>query len=416
MCSEIAVVGGGTAGLLTVMFLRENFNNTKINWYKGTDSGIGVGEGTTSEPYSFLKSIGIDENILVNEINGTLKYGIQFNNWTSPGSSFFHPFGDSLHEKNFINFCKRQNIINTSLLSCQIAAHFKYEDLHRYAINNIIKKCNYINLISVEKTFDSLKEALIIDCTGFEKSIISRVENNFINYDYKLPNNRAVLYRHNTQNHIPYTLSTAADNGWFWTIPLKDEVGFGHVYSDKFHYDNSEFLIFLQKFLGTEDIDRNRFRELSFLSGRNKKHLVAIDNKIVCSIGLSSCFIEPLEATGISLAFDALLLLKQYIIGAISIDEYNIQYNASFDEIADFIVMHYKYNKNNNEYWSFYKTIKTDREQYDQIEKDLAWEWVESCLINTDNKKHHEIPVSYLRGASKSEKYNKWYKSITRTA
>ena len=26
------------------------------------------------------------------------------------------------------------------------------------------------------------------------------------------------------------------------------------------------------------------------------------------------------------------------------------------------------------------------------------------------------LPVTYLRGASKSEKYNKWYKSIARTA
>ena len=113
-------------------------------------------------------------------------------------------------------------------------------------------------------------------------------------------------------------------------------------------------------------LGRPEIREVNFASGRNKNHFKDLGNKKIVSVGLSSSFVEPLEATGLYLTVFGIQYLDKLIHGFITSDEYNNKVNYEFDVIVDFIVAHYKFGYRNNNYWNFYKNLPIElyRENY----------------------------------------------------
>jgi tryptophan halogenase len=83
-------------------------------------------------------------------------------------------------------------------------------------------------------------------------------------------------------------------------------------------------------------------RVIRFQTGRRLKQW----NKNCIAVGLSSGFVEPLESTSIHLIQQSVLrLIKMFPVGGIKqvdIDEFNRQTHASFEDVRDFIVLHYK--------------------------------------------------------------------------
>ena len=94
----------------------------------------------------------------------------------------------------------------------------------------------------------------------------------------------------------PYTLCTAINNGWVWEIPTWGRLGVGYVHSDKYIETNSALVEF-QKYLKAKGYKYKdlKYKLVKFDTYRHEKMFV----KNVCSIGLASCFIEPLESTGL---------------------------------------------------------------------------------------------------------------------
>ena len=91
---NIIVLGGGTAGLISAITLKQSFPNYSIKVIESDSVGIiGVGEGSTEHWRRFAEYCKIDIRELIRETDGALKKGIKFENWNGDGKSYFHSLG-----------------------------------------------------------------------------------------------------------------------------------------------------------------------------------------------------------------------------------------------------------------------------------------------------------------------------------
>ena len=93
---KICIVGGGTAGWVAAALMAEHFKGrmAEIELVESDDIGtIGVGESTVPPFLEMLKRLGIDERDFIQKTQASFKLGIQFEDWTQKGESYFHPFG-----------------------------------------------------------------------------------------------------------------------------------------------------------------------------------------------------------------------------------------------------------------------------------------------------------------------------------
>jgi hypothetical protein len=180
---KIIVLGGGTAGWLTALFINKKFPNFSITLIEGDTVGtIGVGEGTTPHIINFLKDIDIDPIHLIKNINGTIKNGISFENWNGDNKKYFHSFAA---KNNLYNF--------------NISPIFGY-DCYDFYLKNLIKNKLDFNeyvygaKISYENKIDlnNISYAVHFDTTALSnylKPIAIKRGINFITGDFKNVNN-----------------------------------------------------------------------------------------------------------------------------------------------------------------------------------------------------------------------------------
>jgi tryptophan halogenase len=137
----------------------------------------------------------------------------------------------------------------------------------------------------------------------------------------------------------PYTSAIAMDSGWTWKIPMLGRFGSGYVYSSKFATEDQATREFCD--LWKLDPDKANLNKIRFRVGRNRRAWV----KNCVSIGLSSCFVEPLESSGIYFIYAAIYQLAKHFpdrgFDPVLIDRFNREIEFMFDDTRDFIQMHY---------------------------------------------------------------------------
>jgi tryptophan halogenase len=402
---KYTVIGGGTAGWLTALYVKHNCPKDEVVVIASSEIGIlGAGEGTTPQFVELLEEMDIPISDIIKNAKGTFKNGIKFTNWNGDGGYYYHGFqdyfkntderangdfkpyyldkissGDSFNDINLTSYISEKNQVKIHKENYEsygaYALHFDANLLAKY-LQSVGLKRN-IKLIDDEvisinndsegfiKSFDlksqgSLTTDFVFDCTGFKRLIIGQhYGSKWKSYKEHLPVNRAIPFFINNDGEElpPYTESIAMKYGWVWKIPVQGRYGCGYVFDSNLVSDQ-EIKKELEQHFGHEIISPRTF---SFDPGCFEE--VCIKNCV--AIGLSSSFVEPLEATSILVS---ILMLKNwsgnknYILekNANAIKEYNDSVKRTNLDVLNFIYFHYKSERNDSNFWK--KFWKKDKE------------------------------------------------------
>ena len=112
---KFVIVGGGISGWLSALIFSHRQPNHEYVIVESSDiNTIGVGEGTTGlfvQTIEELPDINVAE--FLRETKATPKIGIEFNNWSGKGSTFFNPIDGTLTTNedfdSFLYFTYTQN-------------------------------------------------------------------------------------------------------------------------------------------------------------------------------------------------------------------------------------------------------------------------------------------------------------------
>ncbi|MBI1683984.1 tryptophan halogenase family protein [Caulobacter hibisci] len=387
---KFVVVGGGTAGWMAAAALIQATKGQvgSVELVESEEIGtVGVGEATIP-PIQFLNSLlGIDEFDFIRKTQATFKLGIQFRDWNKLGSQYIHPFGPygvTLDGVSFHHYWLRMKAqgrtgslddysmaaVTASLDHFAVppkelppgvpqlayAYHFDAALYARYlrayaearGVRRIEGKINAVKL----RPQDGFVEALeldggrrvegdfFVDCSGFRGLLIEQsLQTGYEDWSRWLPCDRALAVPCDGVTPLtPYTRATAREAGWQWRIPLQHRIGNGYVYCSQFISDDEAAATLLANLDGAPQADP---RPLRFVTGRRKKTW----NKNVVALGLASGFMEPLESTSIHLVQTGIMrLLSLLPTGAHEpavADEYNRLTQIEYEQIRDFIVLHY---------------------------------------------------------------------------
>jgi hypothetical protein len=409
---SVTIVGGGTAGWLTALMLHKRLNRQQslsriqITVVESpTIPIIGVGEGTLPGLVREFKYLGLDEFEFLRRCNASFKLGVRFANWNLDRGgqpySFVHPFtyageniagsdpldyflacgadpnrnpNDSIDSLDPISEAIRLNRAPRAVTGEPWSGVFRYayhidatllveylrEEAVRRGVRHVfddvedatVGENDFISHLQLLRN-GTMPVELVIDCTGFRSLIISKFMNEpFETYSNQLLCDRAIpmqLPYQNQETIESCTTATALSAGWAWRIPLYTRIGTGYVYSSAFRTDEDAFLELCQH-VGA-DPDKVETRVIQMRVGRLRRSWVG--NCI--AVGLSGAFIEPLEATAIqsivTLAYQISQHLPNNKINSVLRSRFNNRINAFYDDIRDFIIMHYFLANRSGPFW-----------------------------------------------------------------
>lgn len=377
--------------------------------YPQENNPIGVGEALIPDVSQFLNDLGISHQDIIKYCNGTLKLGIKFDGFNTENESFTFPFGvgqEDQYNSTSIDRMMALNKVPDNIYDYKdISVHFRATELLAY-LDTLVHQFKNLEIIRKHYEESDIEGCdLVIDSTGFKK-ILTNWENNFISISDKVPNNKALVFRHKYTDKerqcVPYSIFKAADAGWIWNIPLGDELAVGYVHNDRFDV-KQEFIQYIkQKYNITPD--ESKIMSVGMKTGRNIIHMK--DN--VVAIGLCSAFIEPIESTGLYLTTSAVKRLHMYIDNELTEDEYNTLTNEEFDGVMNFILAHYKYSKRDNEYWNMYKNSDVQDWKEIDIFPNEAWDYILSGFRDDVQRPKAKMNPQELIDIQRGQDYYKW--------
>jgi tryptophan halogenase len=412
--SKVTIVGGGTAGWLAACLLARIYR--RVNGGPSLDISViespsiptvGVGEATVPAMPRTLMQLGIDEREFFLRCNASFKLGVRFTNWNVDDQGqpiqFLNHFetGPRLHDHDltayYTKFGAGRNGPNPGpdFIECHsavprligefrgprqvgvddfaAAVHYAYH-LDAGLFAGLLKEKAEANgvthipddLIDVELddagfiAAVQLKEGgrhpveLVIDCTGFRSLLLQKALGEpFESYDQYLMNDRALALQiphDDVKRLVPCTGSTALGAGWVWRVPLYNRIGTGYVFSSKFRTDEEAIREFIDH-IGPAAEDAEP-RVIPLRIGHARRSWV----KNCVAMGLASGFIEPLESTAIYSIEMAVRWLHTYFpdrdFDPSLANRYNMVVNDFYDELRDFIAMHFHLNnRTDSDYW-----------------------------------------------------------------
>lgn len=452
---RIVVVGGGTAGWLTAAYLNRVLQHERklpvhIAVIASEEVGvIGVGEATVPTLINTLRALDIPEWQFIAECDATFKNAIKFQNWrrdaaSDAGDHYYHPFdppvpfegtGPIAHWLNLVEagepvrpfsgmsvqptLCER-NLSPKTLQSGNYEAPVTYayhmdavkfgQFLKKVAVSRgVVAVDDHITdvaladdgSIAAVRTRENGEIAgdLFIDCSGFNGLLIEKALGEpWVPYGDALFCDRAVAlpvpYLSAAEEPRSYTTSTALSSGWAWEIDLQARRGTGYVYSSAF-LSEADAEAELRGFIGAaaEGVEA---RHLKMRVGRRRNAWV----KNCLAIGLSAGFVEPLESTGIYLIeMGVQLFLDHFHIGTpppLTAQAYNDTINDLFEQIRDFIVLHYCLSERDDT--PFWRAVTQDGYLPARVAAQLDL-WAEKPVTLTDLRKNPLLflgPLNYF--------------------
>lgn len=397
---RLTIVGGGSAGWIAA-FLISKIRNIDITLIESSEIiSVGVGEGTTGRFLDIFsrETLGLDLTDFLNSLQALPKMGINFVNWTDMGD-FMSPISGSGTSDTYIDYASYYGHLTGrdiseynesayyakneySNLTVDLNGKYKFDGFYpaihldagslvKYfrdlskangvkhivdTVENVSKERG--NIVSIHlKNAGEYTSDFFIDCTGFQRKLMQDVE--WVDYSHYLPIDRGLPFKlreDNSEKHA-YTNAIAMDSGWVWEIPTKNKIGRGYCFSSKYT-DEETCLKELEHLYKTEV---EKIKTIEFSSGRVKNVL----SGNCLAIGLSAAFFEPLQATSLHCTLQQIddfifsfLDNKSINLDSISVDAYNRRYARMYDDMKDFIFVHYTGGKTNTDFWRYFTKIE----------------------------------------------------------
>ena len=334
---KFVIVGGGTAGWLTALYINKHFPNDNVTVVASSEIGIlGAGEGTTPPFIDFLKEVDIPEEDLFNNCKATIKTGIKFTNWNGDADEYFHNFTAGLHALHF----------DASLLAKyfqQVATSRGVKLIDDEVLGVQFEENNDIESLTL-KSGKQVGVDFLFDCSGFRRMFIGGYyKSNWT--EYPMPCKRAIpFFLPNDGTNLPeYTESIAMKYGWIWKIPVQGRYGCGYVFDSTMTTDEDAAQE-IKDYLGHDFVSPKTF---NFIAGAYDQCWV---NNCM-AVGLSSGFIEPLEATSIWVQILALKIFVEVFGTQTAKEKLNSDVKEINEDILAFLYYHYMGERRDTEFW-----------------------------------------------------------------
>jgi len=440
MKKKIIVVGGGTAGWISLAYLAATTDTELVIIHSDEVDSLGVGESTTPTVKHVAEACGIDEAKWMKDGKSTFKYGIEFLNFNKQGSRWLHTFDDLLPGQSFHtpitefgkNIFKKETSsveyflykraqgdtrfnsdwFNDSQGGCEFLLKNKLSPYTPQGNANFSKFPGYSYHINAMEFGNSLKnhtpkeryteirahiEGVEYDETGVKHIVLKdgtkMSADLYIDCtgfrklligkmtEFKpyagLLNNSAIWGPVKEQIFRPSTISEAQPHGWIWETPTWGQIGSGYVFSDDFiTLEQAEDHI--RNHWKKKGMEWNPLKSVKFTSGRLEN--IAVKN--VIANGLGQSFIEPLEATAIMVICTTIrnvsnLFNKHDGWGDRSSKILSKVMERFLDESKEFVLGHYTLtDRTDTDYWRAYDRSNIVEYISKTIEQKLNKEWV----------------------------------------
>lgn len=387
---SVLVLGAGSAGLIAAVTLKRKLPQLEVKVVRSPEIGIiGVGEGTTlAFPKHFFEYLKLKPQQFYAEAEPTWKLGIRFL-W-GPGE-FYYTFSYEFQQR-YPELSRNNGFFysNDSPVAGAVSAFMAqdkafprkpdgaplFHNNHAYHIEN--KKLvgwleNVSRVLGVEiidatvtaersdagiaalvtEKGERLTGDLYIDASGFRSELLGRTLGEpYISYSDSLFCDRAVIagWPRTDEPIKPYTVAETMDAGWCWQIEHENWINRGYVYSSGSIDDETA----LGEFLTKNPKVASEPRVVKFRSGRYARNWVSN----VVGIGNSAGFVEPLEASALQVIGVQSSTLADSLIDSLGeptptlIELYNRFNSQVWDDIRDFLSIHYAFNTRlNTPFW-----------------------------------------------------------------
>lgn len=386
---KIVIVGGGSAGWICAAMLGHYFEKgfCEVELIESEEIGtIGVGESTIPPFLQLIRTLGIDEQDFIQKTQASFKLAIRFEDWREKGETYYHPFGQiggpvdvhefyqcwlrakaNGHPSNLQDFAPatvmadtgrfmlpakaQRTMIANANYALHIDAKLVAAYLRRFAEARNVKRTEGIVTDVATRADGGIEKVILkdgrevagdffIDCSGFRSLLVGKTLNEpYRDWSDLLLCDRAIAVQTaNVGAPHPYTLSQAQDFGWRWRIPLQHRSGNGYVFCSQYLSDDEAKAVLMRQVEGEVLIEP---QVIPFKTGMRERLWV----KNCVAIGLAGGFIEPLESTALHLIYKGMDYLLRFFpdmdADPTLAAEYNRRMTDDYEEIRDFIVLHY---------------------------------------------------------------------------
>jgi tryptophan 7-halogenase len=382
MIRHLLILGGGSAGFLVAITVKQRIPELRVTVLRSKDIGIiGVGEGTTVPVLRHLHGyLKIDHADFHRIAQPTWKLGVRFLWGPRPyfdyalsrqldirfegmskvigyylGNTLDYGFASLLMTHNRV-FPRRQD--GLPHLTSDPAYHIENEHfvafLEQYAtrLGVEILDDTVVEVLQNEEGVAGLLVAsgttmtadLYVDSSGFRSVLLGKaLGEQLVSFKSSLFCDRAVVggWDRTDEPIKPYTTAETMNAGWCWQIEHENRINRGYVYSSDFISDGEA-----EKEFHTKNPKVSNTRVVKFVSGRYERSWV----KNVVAIGNAAGFVEPLESTSLGvICFDSHALAESLAdsdleIRPTQVQQYNRRTAVIWEVIREFLALHYKFN------------------------------------------------------------------------
>ena len=383
----VVVLGGGSAGLLAALTLKRKLPGLAVEVVYSSKIGvIGVGEGTVPYVPGHLHGyLGLGEHEVFQAITPVFKLGVRFTwgrrpyfDYTFSGQQYTWKWPDLQHCCGY--YAERDPVgadLSSALMEAGMALPRRPDRLpelpppgsnvawhieNRTFVAWLERACRRdgvaftdAELTGVERGGEGIERLhlsdgsvrcadLFIDSSGFAAELLGKaLEEPFRDFSDVLFCDRAVAggWDRSDEPILTYTVSDTMDSGWCWRIDHPERVHRGYVFSSAHATDDEAVEAYRRVAPKAANPRIVRFR-----SGQYRN--VWVGN--VLGIGNACGFVEPLEATALMVAC---VQLRAFTDGLIDCEceptpgirrLYNDMTRRTWDEIRDFLAIHYRFN------------------------------------------------------------------------